>query len=54
MLTKLIFFCENYNGIVIYFIADSCLLLASSSVGFLYSLVQNLIFLILTYDAEKL
>ena len=36
MITKLISFCEHYNGLVLYFITDSYLLLACFSVGFLY------------------
>ena len=35
---------EHCNGLVLYFIANSYLLLACFSVGFLYILVQNLLF----------
>ena len=41
MLTKLICCFQQYNGIIIYFIMDNYLLLASFSVGFLYILLQK-------------
>ena len=44
MLTNLIYFYEHYNGLVFYFITNSYLPLACFSVGFLYILVQKLIF----------
>ena len=40
----------QYNGIPLYSMTRSYLLLACFSVGFLYILVQNLIFLILTHN----
>ena len=40
MLTKLISFCEIYDGLVLYFITNSYLLLACFSVGFLYLIAQ--------------
>ena len=54
MLTHLSCFYEQYNGIVLYFITNSYLLLACFYVGFLYTLVQKLIFLILTHNQKKL
>ena len=54
MLTNPISFCEQYNVIILYFVTDSYLLLACFSVGFLYILVQNLIFLILTHIPRTL
>ena len=53
VLTKLISFSEHYNGLVLYFITDSYLLLACFSVSFLYILVQKLIFLILTHNPKN-
>ena len=50
ILTKLICCFEHYNGLILYFITDSYLLLASLSVGFLYILVQNRTFSILTHN----
>ena len=41
MLTKLICFYEHYNGLVIYFITNSYLLLACFYVGSLYILIQK-------------
>ena len=52
VLTKVILFCEHYNGLVLYFITDSYLLLYFFSVGFLYILVQKLTFLILTHNPK--
>ena len=53
ILTKPIYFYEKYDGLVLYFITNSYLLLASFYVGFLYILVQNLIFSILTHNPKK-
>ena len=53
MLTKLIYFFEKYNGLHLYFITDSYLLLACFSVGFLHILVQKLIFSILTHNPKN-
>ena len=53
MLTKLICCFEHYNGLILYFITDSDLLLASFSVGFLYILEQKLIFSILTHNPNN-
>ena len=44
---------EHYNGLILYFIMDSYLLLASFSVGLLYILVQKLISSILTHNQKK-
>ena len=41
VLTKLIRFCEQYNGLPLYFITDSNLLLSCFSVVFLYIIVQK-------------
>ena len=41
ILTKLISFCGNYNGLVIYFFTNSYILSACFSVGFLYELVYH-------------
>ena len=54
VLNNLICCFEHYNGLIICFITDSYLLLAYLHVGFLYILVQNLIFLILTHNPPKL
>ena len=53
VLTKLIYFCEHYNDLPLYFITNSSLLLSCFSVGFLYILVQKLIFLILTHNSKN-
>ena len=53
MLTKLISFCEHYNVLFIYFITNSYLLLDCFYVGFLYILVQELIFTILTHNLKN-
>ena len=39
VLTKIIFFCEHYNGIALYFVTDYYLVIDYFSVGFLYILV---------------
>ena len=54
LFNKLISFCEHYNGLPLYFITNSYLLLAYFSVGFLYILVQKMIFSILTHNPKKL
>ena len=41
LLANLIFCFEHYNGIILYFIMDSYLLLAYFSVGFLYDRVHD-------------
>ena len=53
MVTKLICCFEHYNGLPLYFIANSYLLLACFSVGFLYILVQKLVFSILTHNPQN-
>ena len=53
MLTKLIYFCEHYNDIVLYYITDSYLLIACLSIGILDILVQKLIFSIFNHNPKK-
>ena len=52
-LTKLKCCFEHYYGLSLYFITDSYLLLVSFYVGFLYILVQKLIFSILTHNPKS-
>ena len=53
MLTKLISFINHYNGLILYFITESYLLLACFYVVFLYILVKKLIFSILTHNLKN-
>ena len=53
MLTKLISFIKHYNGLILYFITESYLLLACFYVVFLYILVKKLIFSILTHNLKN-
>ena len=53
VLTKLIYFYEHYNGLPLYFITNSYLLLAFFYVVFLYILVQKLMFSILTHNPKS-
>ena len=54
VITNLICCFEHWNHLLIYFITNSYLLLACFCVGFLYILVQKLIFSILTHNPKKL
>ena len=54
VLTKLICCFEHYNGLIIYFITDSYLILATLSLGLLYILLQKLRFPILTHNPKNL
>ena len=53
MLTRLIYFCEHYNVITLYFITNSYLLLNCLSVGFLCILGKKLIISILTHNPKN-
>ena len=53
VITKIRWFYEHYNGIILHYTTHYNLFLACFPVDFLYIPVQKFIFLILTHDSKK-
>ena len=52
MITKISYFYEHYNGLLLHFISNFFLLLACFPLGIVYTPVKKLILLILTHNKK--